>query len=47
MSKAEWLKLDPSQVSLLINMSNWSRNVEGAFNSLKADPKGMEKALTS
>ena len=28
-------------------MANWSRNVEGAFNTLKSDPKGMERALSA
>jgi dynein heavy chain len=26
-------------------MCNWSRNVEGAFNQLKSNPKAMQKAL--
>lgn len=47
MPKEEWLRQDPSQITLLINMANWSRNVEGAFNTLKSDPKAMERALTA
>jgi hypothetical protein len=39
MPKADWLKGDPSQITLLINMCNWSRNVEGAFSTLKQNPK--------
>ena len=45
MKKNDWLKQDPSQVTLLVNMTNWSRNVEGAFNSLKGDPMAMNKAF--
>jgi len=45
MAKADWLKQDPSQITILINMSNWSRNVEGAFSTLKSNPKSMESAL--
>jgi dynein heavy chain, axonemal len=47
MPKSDWLRQDPSQITLLINMANWSRNVEAAFNGLKTDPKAMEKALES
>jgi len=43
--KDEWLRMDPAQISILVNMTNWSRNVEGAFNSLKTNPKSMAKAL--
>ena len=45
MAKSDWLKQDPSQITLLINMCNWSRNVEAGFNGLKTNPKAMEKAL--
>ena len=45
--KSEWLRQDPSQITILINMANWSRNVEAAFNALKSDPKAMEKALSN
>lgn len=45
MPKPEWLRQDPSQITLLINMTNWSRNVEGAFNTLKTNPKAMQQAL--
>ncbi len=45
MKKNDWLKQDPSQVTLLVNITNWSRNVEGAFNNLKADPMAMNKAF--
>jgi len=47
MPKSEWLRQDPAQITLLINMANWSRNVEAAFNQLKSDPKAMEKALAN
>lgn len=36
MSKVDWVKMDPAQVTLLVNMSNWARNVEGAYNAMKA-----------
>ena len=45
MTKQDWVKSDPAQVTLLVNMSNWARNVEGAYSNLKANPKAMEKAL--
>lgn len=45
MPKPEWLKQDPAQITILINMTNWSRAVEGAFAGLKGNPKSMEKAL--
>jgi len=45
MTKQDWVKSDPAQVTLLVNMSNWARNVEGAYSNLKANPKAMENAL--
>jgi dynein heavy chain, axonemal len=45
MTKQDWVKSDPAQVTLLVNMSNWARNDEGAYSNLKANPKAMEKAL--
>lgn len=45
MPKADWIKKDPSQVTLLINLCTWVSNVETAFRGLKANPKSMEQAL--
>jgi dynein heavy chain len=45
MPKADWLRQDPAQITILINMVNWSTNVEGGFNGLKTNPKAMQKAL--
>jgi hypothetical protein len=45
MAKADWLKQDPAQITILINMVNWSRSVEGAFSNLGKNPKAMQAAL--
>lgn len=45
MPKTDWLKQDPAQITLLVNMTNWSRNVEAAFNALKTNPKAMSQAF--
>jgi hypothetical protein len=45
MPKADWLKQDPAQITILINMVNWSRSVEGAFTNLGKNPKAMQAAL--
>lgn len=44
MPKTDWIKGDPAQICLLVNMTNWSRNVEAAFNALKGNPKAMSQA---
>jgi hypothetical protein len=31
MERKDWLKMDPSQVTLLINLMNWVTNVETAM----------------
>ena len=41
MKKNDWLKQDQAQITLLVNMTNWSTNVEKAFNGLKSNPKAM------
>lgn len=43
--KQDWIKQDPSQVTLLINLAVWVRNVENAFNALKGNPSAMKTAL--
>ena len=45
MKKNDWLKQDPAQITLLVNMTNWSTNVEKAFAGLKSNPKAMNQAL--
>ena len=45
MKKNDWLKQDPAQITLLVNMTNWSTTVEKAFNGLKSNPKAMNQAL--
>lgn len=47
MPKPEWLKQDPAQITILVNMTNWSKNVEAGFDQLKTDPRAMTKALDS
>lgn len=42
--KAEWLKMDPAQTTLLINMMNWTRDVESGFEAQKQDKEAMKKA---
>jgi len=39
-TKRDWLEDDPAQVSLLVNLVNWVKNVESAFES-----KQMTKAF--
>lgn len=46
MPKADWLKKDPSQITLLINLCVWVRNVETAFHALKSNPESIKKCLT-
>lgn len=45
LQKDVWIKQDPSQITLLINLVNWVTNVETAFNQLKGNPNAMKKAL--
>jgi len=39
-----WLKQDPTQITLLINLISWVQNVEGAFSQLKTDKNSLQKA---
>lgn len=41
--KDDWIKQNPSQIALLVNLCTWVTNVETAFNELKGNPKAMEK----
>jgi dynein heavy chain, axonemal len=41
--KEEWLGMDPAQTTLLINMLNWTKDVESAFQAQKKDPEAMKK----
>jgi isopenicillin N synthase-like dioxygenase len=43
--KKDWLKMDPAQVTLVINLVNWVQNVEKGLLGLKANPKSMHKTL--
>jgi dynein heavy chain len=43
LGKDEWLKADPAQTTLLINMLNWTKDVEGGFNAIKGDKEAMKK----
>jgi dynein heavy chain len=42
--KDEWLKGDPAQVTLLINILTWTADVEKAFFKLASDKDAMEAA---
>jgi dynein heavy chain, axonemal len=42
--KEEWLKLDPAQVTLLINILTWTADVERAFGKLATNKTAMEEA---
>mmetsp|Transcript_44324 Transcript_44324/g.32338 ORF Transcript_44324/g.32338 Transcript_44324/m.32338 type:complete len:260 (-) Transcript_44324:816-1595(-) len=37
-AKGEWLAMDPSQITLLINMLSWVQNVEAGFEGMKSNP---------
>ena len=43
--KADWIKQDPSQITLIINLCVWVRNVEQSFHSLKGNPGSMKKCF--
>lgn len=46
MKKEEWLKRDPAQVTLLVNMINWCRNTEKSFISMQGgDLEAMKNLL--
>jgi dynein heavy chain, axonemal len=42
--KEKWLTMDPAQTTLLINMLNWTKDVETAFKACKDDNMAMKKA---
>jgi dynein heavy chain len=42
--KEEWLKQDPAQVTLLINVCSWVINVEQAFRELDGNKNALQKA---
>src|SRR4051794_17186763 len=44
--KDTWLRKDPSQITLVVNLVNWVKNVEAAFQALKGNPGAMKKAFT-
>jgi dynein heavy chain len=41
--KDAWLGMDPAQTTLLINMLNWTKDVEIGFNGIKNDKESMKK----
>jgi dynein heavy chain len=41
--KDAWLSMDPAQTTLLINMLNWTKDVEIGFNGIKNDKESMKK----
>ena len=41
--KEAWLGMDPAQTTLLINMLNWTKDVEIGFNGIKNDKESMKK----
>ena len=44
-SKEEWLKMDPAQATLLVNLVAWVHDVEDALTKSHSDPQAMQKAL--
>jgi len=42
--KDAWLGMDPAQTTLLINMLNWTKDVEIGFNGIKNDKESMKKS---
>jgi dynein heavy chain len=45
--KEEWLKMDPAQTTLLINMLTWTKDVENAFRALKGNKNAMKDCHTN
>lgn len=45
LDKQVWIKQDASQITLLVNLVVWVKNVETAFKELKSNPNAMKKAL--
>lgn len=44
MQREEWLKMDPAQISLLVNMIQWVTDVEDGLRNLKSDKNSMVTA---
>ena len=40
--KDDWIKQDPAQITILINMITWVNNVENTFNELPTKPDAMK-----
>lgn len=36
MKRREWIESDPAQITVLVNMMGWSRNVTDCFNKIEA-----------
>jgi dynein heavy chain len=45
--KEDWIKQDPAQVTLLINLCSWVINCEGAFGQAAVDPDAVKKAWSA
>jgi len=48
MKRDDWLKVDPAQVTILVNMMNWSRNIEQCFDkmNIEGDLDALKKYQT-
>lgn len=44
-TKEDWIKMDPAQITLLVNMINWVTDVEASFNNLKSKPSSMKESF--
>lgn len=40
-----WLKMDPAQVTLVVNMITWCETVEAHFHKLKGNQNAMKECL--
>ena len=47
MGKLDWIKSDPTQITLLVNMCNWVTDVESTFKKLGGDKNAMKTAFDS
>ena len=45
MGKLDWIKSDPTQVTLLVNMCNWVTDVETTFGKLGSDKAAMRTSF--
>ena len=45
--RKEWIVMDPTQVTLTINLIKWVINVEKAFDMLKSNKSSISEAYTT